>query len=146
MPIFALISWTTVVQTCPSCLLFLHHLLVSLCDSLSCVWRKSFPTLRAGTVWKSFVTLLLALVCAVGARWGLRTWGMPPWLFLPSFFLCRTIHGLIYNALKLFMEMNQKLFDDCTQQYKAEKQKWVRGSCQVTWAHPRVSLGYRNRW
>lgn len=37
--------------------------------------------------------------------------------------LCRTIHGLIYNALKLFMEMNQKLFDDCTQQYKAEKQK-----------------------
>lgn len=23
------------------------------------------------------------------------------------------------------MEMNQKLFDDCTQQYKAEKQKWV---------------------
>ncbi|KAF6731953.1 Serine/threonine-protein phosphatase 2A 56 kDa regulatory subunit delta isoform [Oryzias melastigma] len=35
----------------------------------------------------------------------------------------KTIHGLIYNALKLFMEMNQKLFDDCTQQYKAEKQR-----------------------
>lgn len=35
----------------------------------------------------------------------------------------KTIHGLIYNALKLFMEMNQKLFDDCLQQYKAEKQK-----------------------
>ncbi|XP_029806682.1 serine/threonine-protein phosphatase 2A 56 kDa regulatory subunit gamma isoform [Suricata suricatta] len=35
----------------------------------------------------------------------------------------RTIHGLIYNALKLFMEMNQKLFDDCTQQFKAEKLK-----------------------
>uniref|UniRef100_A0A672KMJ5 Serine/threonine protein phosphatase 2A regulatory subunit n=1 Tax=Sinocyclocheilus grahami TaxID=75366 RepID=A0A672KMJ5_SINGR len=33
----------------------------------------------------------------------------------------KTIHGLIYNALKLFMEMNQKLFDDCTQQ---EKVKW----------------------
>lgn len=38
----------------------------------------------------------------------------------------RTIHGLIYNALKLFMEMNQKLFDDCTQQYKAEKQRYDR--------------------
>lgn len=38
-------------------------------------------------------------------------------------FTCRTIHGLIYNALKLFMEMNQKLFDDCTQQFKAEKLK-----------------------
>lgn len=38
-------------------------------------------------------------------------------------FALRTIHGLIYNALKLFMEMNQKLFDDCTQQFKAEKLK-----------------------
>uniref|UniRef100_A0A8C5HJ50 Serine/threonine protein phosphatase 2A regulatory subunit n=1 Tax=Gouania willdenowi TaxID=441366 RepID=A0A8C5HJ50_GOUWI len=36
----------------------------------------------------------------------------------------KTIHGLIYNALKLFMEMNQKLFDDCTQQFRAEKTKW----------------------
>uniref|UniRef100_A0A4W6EYX0 Serine/threonine protein phosphatase 2A regulatory subunit n=1 Tax=Lates calcarifer TaxID=8187 RepID=A0A4W6EYX0_LATCA len=35
----------------------------------------------------------------------------------------KTIHGLIYNALKLFMEMNQKLFDDCTQQFRAEKSK-----------------------
>ena len=35
----------------------------------------------------------------------------------------KTIHGLIYNALKLFMEMNQKLFDECTQQYKAEQKK-----------------------
>jgi len=35
----------------------------------------------------------------------------------------KTIHGLIYNALKLFMEMNQKLFDECTQKYKAERSK-----------------------
>ncbi|XP_063387274.1 serine/threonine-protein phosphatase 2A 56 kDa regulatory subunit delta isoform isoform X4 [Cydia fagiglandana] len=35
----------------------------------------------------------------------------------------KTIHGLVYNALKLFMEMNQKLFDECTQQYKQEKHK-----------------------
>lgn len=35
----------------------------------------------------------------------------------------KTIHGLIYNALKLFMEMNQKLFDDCSQQYRQERQK-----------------------
>ncbi|CAG0915058.1 unnamed protein product [Notodromas monacha] len=37
----------------------------------------------------------------------------------------KTIHGLIYNALKLFMEMNQKLFDECTQKYKAEKMQDV---------------------
>jgi len=35
----------------------------------------------------------------------------------------KTIHGLIYNALKLFMEMNHKLFDECSQRYKIEKQK-----------------------
>lgn len=40
------------------------------------------------------------------------------------FLSSRTIHGLIYNALKLFMEMNQKLFDDCTQQFRAEKNKY----------------------
>lgn len=45
--------------------------------------------------------------------------------FLQILFFFRTIHGLIYNALKLFMEMNQKLFDDCTQQYKTERQKYV---------------------
>ncbi|RZF45005.1 hypothetical protein LSTR_LSTR001966 [Laodelphax striatellus] len=35
----------------------------------------------------------------------------------------KTIHGLIYNALKLFMEMNQKLFDECTQHYRQERQR-----------------------
>ncbi len=30
---------------------------------------------------------------------------------------------MIYNALKLFMEMNHKLFDECSQKYKVEKQK-----------------------
>jgi len=35
----------------------------------------------------------------------------------------KTIHGLVYNALKLFMEMNQKLFDECTQAYKTEQKK-----------------------
>ncbi|XP_054731717.1 serine/threonine-protein phosphatase 2A 56 kDa regulatory subunit gamma isoform isoform X4 [Anastrepha obliqua] len=34
----------------------------------------------------------------------------------------KTIHGLIYNALKLFMEMNQRLFDDCSRNYRQEKQ------------------------
>ncbi|EHA98805.1 Serine/threonine-protein phosphatase 2A 56 kDa regulatory subunit delta isoform [Heterocephalus glaber] len=35
----------------------------------------------------------------------------------------KTIHGLMYNALKLFVEMNRNLFDDGTQQFKAEKLK-----------------------
>ncbi|CAL8111936.1 unnamed protein product [Orchesella dallaii] len=33
----------------------------------------------------------------------------------------KTIHGLIYNALKLLMEINQKLFDECTQTYKQQR-------------------------
>uniref|UniRef100_A0A8C5GYH1 Serine/threonine protein phosphatase 2A regulatory subunit n=1 Tax=Gouania willdenowi TaxID=441366 RepID=A0A8C5GYH1_GOUWI len=43
----------------------------------------------------------------------------------------KTIHGLIYNALKLFMEMNQKLFDDCTQQYKC---MWYSDSSVVVYS------------
>ncbi|XP_076644485.1 serine/threonine-protein phosphatase 2A 56 kDa regulatory subunit gamma isoform isoform X2 [Halictus rubicundus] len=35
----------------------------------------------------------------------------------------KSIHGLIYNALKLFMEMNHKVFDDCIQQYYQDRQK-----------------------
>uniref|UniRef100_A0A1B0CF27 Serine/threonine protein phosphatase 2A regulatory subunit n=1 Tax=Lutzomyia longipalpis TaxID=7200 RepID=A0A1B0CF27_LUTLO len=34
----------------------------------------------------------------------------------------KTIHGLIYNALKLFMEMNQRLFDECNMNFKQENQ------------------------
>ena len=35
----------------------------------------------------------------------------------------KTIHGLIYNALKLFMEMDQNLFGECTSNYKSERLK-----------------------
>ncbi|KAL7036705.1 hypothetical protein ACKWTF_008903 [Chironomus riparius] len=34
----------------------------------------------------------------------------------------KTIHGLIYNAIKLFMEMNHKLFDECNSKFKNERQ------------------------
>lgn len=41
----------------------------------------------------------------------------------------RAIHGLIYNALKLFMEEDQKLFDMCVQNYtkqrEAEQEKFL---------------------
>ncbi|TEB35853.1 protein phosphatase 2A regulatory B subunit [Coprinellus micaceus] len=33
----------------------------------------------------------------------------------------RTIHGMVYNALKLFMEINPDLFDETLQQYKQNK-------------------------
>src|SRR4051794_29646497 len=31
--------------------------------------------------------------------------------------VCRTIHGMVYNAMKLFMEINPQLFDDCSHDY-----------------------------
>jgi serine/threonine-protein phosphatase 2A regulatory subunit B' len=34
----------------------------------------------------------------------------------------RTIHGMVYNAMKLFMEVNPQLFDDCSHDY-AESQR-----------------------
>lgn len=33
-----------------------------------------------------------------------------------------TIHGLVYNALKLFMEINPTLFDMCTNEFKQQRQ------------------------
>lgn len=43
----------------------------------------------------------------------------------------RTIHGMVYNAMKLFMEINPQLFDDCSlyyteQQNNAEARKKAR--------------------
>uniref|UniRef100_A0A1I7YTP0 Serine/threonine protein phosphatase 2A regulatory subunit n=1 Tax=Steinernema glaseri TaxID=37863 RepID=A0A1I7YTP0_9BILA len=35
----------------------------------------------------------------------------------------KTIHGLIYSALKLFMEMNQRLFDQCNQNFVKERER-----------------------
>ena len=48
-----------------------------------------------------------------------------------------TIHGMVYNAMKLFMEINPQLFDDCSHDYnelqasadkreQARKAKWER--------------------
>lgn len=30
----------------------------------------------------------------------------------------RTIHGMVYNALKLFMDINNELFDECVHAFK----------------------------
>ncbi|KAI8881255.1 protein phosphatase 2A regulatory B subunit [Backusella circina FSU 941] len=35
----------------------------------------------------------------------------------------RTIHGLVYNALKIFMDMDPTLFERCTVEYKASEER-----------------------
>ncbi|MCJ1473517.1 Serine/threonine-protein phosphatase 2A 56 kDa regulatory subunit delta isoform [Lambiella insularis] len=45
----------------------------------------------------------------------------------------RTIHGMVYNAMKLFMEINPQLFDDCSHDYTelqstADQRKQLRQS------------------
>jgi len=35
--------------------------------------------------------------------------------------LVRTIHGMVYHALKLFMEINPEVFDSTMQEYKQKK-------------------------
>ncbi|XP_031625807.1 serine/threonine-protein phosphatase 2A 56 kDa regulatory subunit delta isoform isoform X2 [Contarinia nasturtii] len=49
----------------------------------------------------------------------------------------KTIHGLIYNALKLFMEMNQKLFDECNTNFKQEREMENEklSHREVVWQH-----------
>ncbi|KAG8182340.1 hypothetical protein JTE90_028184 [Oedothorax gibbosus] len=57
----------------------------------------------------------------------------------------KTIHGLIYNALKLFMEMNQKLFDECVQNYKLDRhsEKSKMKEREETWTKIET-LAYKN--
>ncbi|KAJ9604668.1 serine/threonine-protein phosphatase 2A 56 kDa regulatory subunit delta isoform [Cladophialophora chaetospira] len=54
----------------------------------------------------------------------------------------RTIHGMVYNAMKLFMEINPQLFDECSHDYnelqntagqreKAREAKWTKLSEQA---------------
>ncbi|KAI1615264.1 phosphatase 2A regulatory B subunit-domain-containing protein [Exophiala viscosa] len=54
----------------------------------------------------------------------------------------RTIHGMVYNAMKLFMEINPQLFDECSHDYnemqntagdreKARQAKWQKLSEQA---------------
>jgi serine/threonine-protein phosphatase 2A regulatory subunit B' len=41
---------------------------------------------------------------------------------LPNTDTChRTIHGMVYNAMKLFMEINPQLFDDCSHEYTEQQ-------------------------
>jgi serine/threonine-protein phosphatase 2A regulatory subunit B' len=35
--------------------------------------------------------------------------------------LDRTIHGMVYNAMKLFMEVNPQLFDECSHDYTEQQ-------------------------
>lgn len=37
----------------------------------------------------------------------------------------RTIHGLVYNAIKILMEMDPQLFDECTYYYKTNEKRQV---------------------
>lgn len=37
----------------------------------------------------------------------------------------RQIHNLVYNALKLFMEINPPLFEECTNRYRESRQQYV---------------------
>ncbi|KAI7879202.1 serine/threonine-protein phosphatase 2A [Mucor mucedo] len=48
----------------------------------------------------------------------------------------RTIHGLVYNALKILMEMDSDLFEQCTNQYKEHENKdqRVQDTREQTWA------------
>ncbi|KAI9484069.1 MAG: phosphatase 2A regulatory B subunit-domain-containing protein [Benjaminiella poitrasii] len=46
----------------------------------------------------------------------------------------RTIHGLVYNALKIFMDMDPDLFDQCSFEYKNnEKNQSVQKDRQHAW-------------
>lgn len=47
----------------------------------------------------------------------------------------RTIHGMVYNAMKLFMEVNPQLFDDCSHEYTESQNnaESVKAARQAKW-------------
>ncbi|GAB7346976.1 hypothetical protein MBLNU459_g3131t3 [Dothideomycetes sp. NU459] len=47
----------------------------------------------------------------------------------------RTIHGMVYNAMKLFMEVNPQLFDDCSHDYTETQNNadQIKQSRQAKW-------------
>jgi len=40
-------------------------------------------------------------------------------------YIYRSIHSLVYNALKLIMEISPKLFDEYSNQYKENRQMYI---------------------
>ena len=42
-------------------------------------------------------------------------------VYLASHNTLRTIHGMVYNALKMFMEMNPEAFEEAMQQFKRSR-------------------------
>ena len=86
-----------------------------ICDNAAVILPIMFPALykNSKSHWNKVCLSLFSLLCSFDYLLKfLRNHNA-------NFF--QTIHGLIYNALKLFMEMNQKLFDECTQQFKVEQ-------------------------
>jgi len=47
----------------------------------------------------------------------------------------RTIHGMVYNAMKLFMEVNPQLFDECSHEYTEQQNNAdaVKAQRQAKW-------------
>jgi len=47
----------------------------------------------------------------------------------------RTIHGMVYNAMKLFMEVNPQLFDECSHDYTDQQNnaEAVKQNRQAKW-------------
>ncbi|KAK4542297.1 hypothetical protein LTR36_006950 [Oleoguttula mirabilis] len=47
----------------------------------------------------------------------------------------RTIHGMVYNAMKLFMEVNPQLFDECSHEYTEQQNnaEAVKQNRQAKW-------------
>ncbi|EHK25976.1 uncharacterized protein TRIVIDRAFT_35847 [Trichoderma virens Gv29-8] len=65
----------------------------------------------------------------------------------------RTIHGMVYNAMKLFMEINPQLFDDCSHDYTEQQnsaaarealreRKWAALSQQADERRASLGLGH----
>lgn len=105
--------------------------------STSAIWSQ--------TTWMSSSPSCLRLCTktqrAIGTGMLLPLLNILPLLFLPYHMLTlpvslhRTIHGMVYNAMKLFMEVNPQLFDECSHEYTEQQNnaEAVKQNRQAKW-------------
>jgi serine/threonine-protein phosphatase 2A regulatory subunit B' len=53
---------------------------------------------------------------------------------------------MVYNALKLFMEINPELFDESMQHYKQRKIEYVRSSFSTGLVFDRLTVNANTPW
>jgi hypothetical protein len=110
------------------------------CDRLPSV-RFTSGTMNISAIWSVTTSRSFCQSCSLPYLRTQRATGIGMY-FTFHFYdhanhYCRTIHSMVYNAMKMFMEINPQLFDECSHEYnerqnsaemreKARQNRWEK--------------------